>query len=160
MKIYKLVIIVFVFSSLLSAKVYHNIFVVDGSGSMSGKPIMEAKDAILKTAKPLMINGGKIAIVIGHNDCKSKPILKSNFVDNLKDLQQIIDTISLNSNGDNITLGFKHAQNIMINRGLEGHIYLFGDCDGLTHCKSIENIAKELVNQKKLTPFTDRKSVV
>jgi hypothetical protein len=152
MKIMKIWILI-VFSVVLSAN-EHYIFVVDGSGSMEGKPILEAKDAIMKTAKPLLLNGGKISIIVGKNDCKSKPLLKSKFVDNLNDLRDIVNNITLDSNGDNITLGFKYAQNEMIQNGYDGHIYLFGDCDGINHCESIEAQAKKLAKTNKLIPFT------
>jgi len=141
------------FSVILSAN-EHYIFVVDGSGSMDGKPMMEAKDAIIKTAKPLLLNGGKISIIVGDTNCQSKPIVKSSFVDNLRDLVQVLKKVTGDGGGDNITLGFKHAENEMIQKGYDGHIYLFGDCDGLDYCESIESQANKLAKTNKLIPFT------
>lgn len=129
------------------------IFVVDGSGSMDGKGIMQANDAMLKLAKSLMTTGGKVSIIVGNDTCGSQPRIESQFIDNLQDLRNILNRIKTDS-GDNITLGFMKAQEIMSSHNYEGHIYLFGDCDGLTYCESIESIANGYMKKGKLTPFT------
>jgi len=145
--------LIVLFSMTLYAE-EHYIFLIDASGSMTGVPMLEAKDAMIKIAKHLFLNNGKISVMIGDTVCQGEPLLKTPFIKNMKELKNILSNVQPSLGGNNISLGFKHAQAEMIQKNYKGHIYIFGDCDGLTSCEGIENQAKALAQQGKLIPFT------
>ena len=138
---------------ILMAESGYNYFVVDGSGSMHGVGLLEAKNAMQKIGKYLFQNGEKVALIVGVDQCSGGTRISTKFFSSMDELNDAIDEIDPTS-GHNITLGFEHAQENMEDEGKVGHIYMFGDCDGLNHCRSIEAIANKYKKKSALTPFT------
>jgi hypothetical protein len=138
---------------MLMAESGYNYFIVDGSGSMHGVGLLEAKNAMQKIGKYLFSNGEKVALVVGVDQCIGGTRIATKFYTTLEELNVAMEDIDPTS-GHNITLGFEYAQEKMENEGKVGHIYMFGDCDGLNHCRSIESIADKYKKKSALTPFT------
>lgn len=128
-------------------------FVVDGSGSMHGVPLQEAKNAMQKMAKSFFADGKQIALVVGRDKCSGSTRIATDFFGSMDELKQALSRIRPTS-GHNITLGFEYAQEQMYTKKYEGHIYMFGDCDGLTYCRGIKQIAQKYKKMQALTPFT------
>jgi len=141
---------------LLPLKVFaaqnHHFFVVDGSGSMSGTPLQKGIDAMNKLAQKLFKNGDKISIVVASETC-DKPRLITNFIDNTEEFEEKSASITVYG-GDKIGAGFDYAQQIMLQNNYTGHIFMFGDGDGLDSCNGIETIAQFHKENNTLTPFT------
>lgn len=133
----------------------NHFFVVDGSGSMSGAPMAKAKDAMFKLAKSLFHNNNnvEIALVVASNGCSETPRITTSFISDLNRLKAEIEAIPTEG-GDSIASGFAYAQKIMEQYSSSGHIYMFGDGDGLSGCEGIKNIAEDYKNRDRLTPFT------
>ncbi|MEA2028816.1 MAG: hypothetical protein U9N49_07560 [Campylobacterota bacterium] len=120
---------------------------------MKGVPLQEAKNSMVKMGKYFFDQGDKIALVVAVDKCRGGTRIATKFFDNIRDLQQAINKIKPKGN-HNITLGFDYAQKQMKKHRYSGHIYMFGDCDGLHHCQSIETLANQYKRQNALTPFT------
>ena len=155
----KLYLLIFILlTAQVSADVKHVIFVIDNSGSCWSKGNInkqQATDAMMKNARGIFLNGDSASILVGSMDkCKGVEEVSTPFVDNLKDFKSSIVSIKENTENDSIVSGFKAAQKKMIENNYEGHIYLVGDCDGLSSCGGIDSYAKELLKKGKLTPFT------
>ena len=149
---------ILIFISLLfllgeSAHSENHFFVVDGSGSMEGAPIRKAKDAMKKLSGKLFASGDKIAVIVSSGTCGNSITLHSPFMDNSSDFSQVLDNISING-GNSIPDGFRVAQEHMENHAFVGHIYLFGDGDGLNECGGMEAIVRTQGQRNHLTPFT------
>jgi len=153
MKTLKLIIFYLLIPIMLLAEDGYIYFVVDGSGSMKGVPLQEAKDAMQKMAKQFFADGKKIALVVGKDRCSGGTRIDTEFFSSLAELNKALARIDPTS-GHNITLGFEYAQEQMKTNSYTGHIYMFGDCDGLEHCRSIRNIADKYKKENYLTPFT------
>ena len=153
MKILKLVILYLCIPVILLGQDKHIYFVVDGSGSMGGVPLQEAKNAMQKMAKHFFINKNKIALVVGEDSCGAGTKISTKFFSSITELDNALKNI--NTTGThNITLGFEYAQNEMKLNRYKGHIYMFGDCDGLEYCDSIKKISNKYKKLNALTPFT------
>ena len=157
MKLQKIASIFMLFSMMLWGEGKHFIFVLDGSGSMSGVPLYQAKDAMLKTAKEIFKNSDKIMLMIPEDMkevCDDTLRLETKFFSTLKELEEIL--LHVEEGGyNNIPIGFEHAQAKMAKNHYKGHIYMFGDCDGLELCNTgIKIIATKYSKRKELTPFT------
>ena len=154
MKRYKLIFLFWFLPKLVFAEQSYIIFVVDGSGSMDGTSMLEAKNAMIKTAKSLLPNGSKISIVVPKDKCNAGLRVNTKFYTDIDDIIQAVKKIKATGN-DNIPEGFEHAQRIMVDNGYPGHIFMFGDCDGLEKCNTgIESIANKYKKQNMLTPFS------
>jgi len=153
MKKLKLILMFICLSSFLVAEEGYIYFVVDGSGSMKGTPLLEAKNSMQKMATIFFSKGQKIALVVGKDSCGGGTHIATKFFTSLAQLTKAMNRIQLQGT-HNITLGFEYAQEEMKKRGYRGHIYMFGDCDGLEHCRSIKQIAKKYKDENYLTPFT------
>lgn len=142
----------------VSANEKNVIFVIDNSGSCWSKGNtnkQQATDAMMKNARAIFVNGDTASMLVGSMDeCKGVEEVSTPFVDNLKDFKSSIVSIKENNGNDSIVSGFKAAQKKMIKNDYEGHIYLVGDCDGLSYCGGIDTYAKNLLKEGKLTPFT------
>jgi len=150
-KIFLLLAFIVIWFTELNAS--HHFFLVDGSGSMSGAPIKKAKDAMQKLANKLFIIGDSVAVVVSRGDCNNSISLNSDFVSEIKKLTPILDSINTGG-GNTIPDGFKFVQKYMDDNSLSGHIFLFGDGDGVEECDGIKYIANKLKKDNKLTPFT------
>lgn len=128
-------------------------FVVDGSGSMSGVPLQESKNAMLKMGKIFFGDGKQISLVVGKDKCSGGTRIATDFMSSSAELEKALSRIKPTSN-HNITLGFEYAQEQMKVKEDTGHIYMFGDCDGLEYCHSIKQIAAKYKKKNYLTPFT------
>ena len=157
MKVHKIASLLILFSFLLWGNDKHVIFVLDGSGSMRGVPLYQAKDAMIKTAKEIFKKGNQIMLMIpedSKNVCDETLRLETKFFSTLKELKEIL--LDVETGGyNNIPIGFEHAQTKMAKNHYKGHIYMFGDCDGLELCNTgIKIIATKYTKRKQLTPFT------
>lgn len=136
----------------------HIIFVLDGSGSMYGVPLQQAKDSMRKTAKAIFDNGDKISLIVPVDEkavCSEELRVHTEYLSKMSELEEVLSSIHATGGWDRIPLGFEYAQKEMSTKGYIGHIYMFGDCDGLNVCDTgIEAIAKKYKELKKLTPFT------
>lgn len=154
----KLYLLIFLLFSLnINANAKKVIFVIDNSGSCWSKSNInkqEASIAMLKNAKGIFSSGDTASILVGNKDKCAEGEIATSFVDNLKDFKASIASIKENTVNDSIVSGFKAAQKKMIDNDYEGHIYLVGDCDGLSFCGGIEKYTKKLLKENKLTPFT------
>jgi hypothetical protein len=157
MRIKKIITVMILYSLNLLAEGKHVIFVLDASGSMYGLPLYQAKDAMIKTAKAIFAKGDKIQLIIPEDReeiCNEKLRLKTEFFSDIKAFEPIISSITTGSYNA-IPIGFEHAQNEMLKNSYTGHIYMFGDCDGLELCNTgIKAIATKYTQLKHLTPFT------
>lgn len=153
MKSLKIALLYICIPLVLVAQEKHIYFVVDGSGSMSGVPLQEAKNAMQKMGKQFFNNGHKIALVVGEDSCGQGTRVSTKFFSLMTELNSALKLIKTNGS-HNITLGFEHAQNEMKKNAYQGHIYIFGDCDGLEHCNSITSISEKYKKMNALTPFT------
>lgn len=153
MKTIKLIILHLLIPIVLFAENKHIYFVVDGSGSMEGVPLQEAKNSMQNIAKKIFEDGEKIALVVGKDSCGGGTRVATKFFSSMKELNKALALIDP-TGGHNITLGFEYAQEKMKNNNYTGHIYMFGDCDGLEHCRSIKEISNKYKKLNSFTPFT------
>jgi len=146
-------IIIVAFLCMPNANAASHFFVVDGSGSMSGVRLLKAKNAMHKLGVKLFSQGDRVSVVVASDSCSATPRLVMPFVNDSKGLDRSLNAITL-AGGDGIAVGFEYAQKKMKSEGLNGHIYMFGDGNGIGLCKGIENIANEQKAKGALTPFS------
>jgi len=153
MKTIKLIILSLLAPIILLAEEGYIYFVVDGSASMSGVSLQESKDAMTKMAKYFFNAGQKISLVVPESSCGGGQKIATKFFASIQELEKALKRIKPHG-GDNIPLGFEYAQEEMKKNHYTGHIYIFGDCNGLESCNGIKNISTKYKKLNSLTPFT------